>query len=194
VGIQAAKMALGLGAEITIFDINPHCLEYLDDIFGGRVTTLMSNYTNIAETVEKAHMVIGAVLVPGAKAPRLVTLEMVKKMISGAVIVDVAVDQGGCVEETKPTTYEHPTYTIHGVTFYCVANIPGAVARTSTFALTNATFPYVYKLANLGAPNAFKEDLALARGANLYHGEVSHQEVAISLNLKYTPLNKLISN
>ena len=147
VGINAAKIAVGMGANVLVLDINLARLAYIDDIFGTSVTTLMSNQVNIAESARRSDLLIGAVLIPGAKAPKLVTREMVASMKEGAVIVDVAIDQGGCIETARPTTHANPTYVVDGVVHYCVTNMPGALPRTSTFALTNATMPYAYLLA-----------------------------------------------
>ena len=193
VGINAAKMAIGLGADVTILDINLDRLRYLDDIFQGRLKTLMSNSYNIKEAVKQADLLVGAVLIPGARAPRLVTEEMVKEMKPGAVVVDVAIDQGGSIETIdRVTTHANPIYEKHGVVHYSVANMPGAVARTSTFALTNATLPYALRLANKGYVAAVKDDPALAKGVNVIHGRVTYQAVAEALNLEYTPLDKVL--
>lgn len=192
VGTNAAKIALGMGADVTILDISPARLRYLDDIFGSRLKTLMSNSYNIKHAVAEADLLVGAVLIPGAKAPKLVSEEMVKAMKPGSVIVDVAIDQGGSVETVDHvTTHSEPTYEKYGVVHYSVANMPGAVARTSTYALTNATLPYALKLANLGYAAAIRADLALARGVNIIHGKVTFKAVADALNLEYTPLNEV---
>ncbi len=192
VGTNAAKIALGMGADVTILDISPARLRHLDDVFGARLKTLMSNSYNLTHAVAEADLLIGAVLVPGAKAPKLVTEEMIKAMKPGSVIVDVAIDQGGCVETVdRVTTHSEPTYVKHGVVHYSVANMPGAVARTSTFALTNATLPYALKLANLGYRAAIGSDLALARGVNVMHGKLTYKAVAEALNLEYTPLSEV---
>ncbi len=190
VGTNAAKMAIGLGAEVTILDVSIPRLNYLDDIFGSRVQTLYSNSTNIEESVLRSDLVVGAVLVPGARAPILVPESMVKKMSEGSVIVDVAVDQGGCIETVKATTHENPTFKKHGVVHYCVANMPGAVARTSTFALTNETTSYGVMLANLGIEKAIKKSKPIALGINCYKGALVYKAVADSLGLEYTPLEK----
>lgn len=183
VGTQAAKMAVGLGADVTILDIDGTRLRYLDDLFGGRVKTVMSNAYNLAEAVRAADLVIGAVLVPGARAPKLVTRGMVSQMRPGAVIVDVAVDQGGCVETIdRATTHDDPTYVVDGVVHYAVANIPGAVPRTSTFALTNATLPYVIKLAR-GGIRAAEDDRPLLRGINVTNGRLTCWGVAEAFGL-----------
>jgi alanine dehydrogenase len=172
VGANAAKMAAGLGADVTILDINLNRLRYLDDVMPPNVKTLMSNSHNIREQVRQADLLIGAVLRPGARAPMLVTRKLVKQMKRGAVIVDVAIDQGGCVETARPTTHDKPTYLVDGVVHYCVTNMPGAVARTSTFALTNATFPYVMEIANKGYAQAARENAAVAAGLNVAVGHV----------------------
>lgn len=186
VGTNAAKVAVGMGARVTILDVNPARLAYLDDIFGGRVTTLMSNSFNIAESVKKADLLIGAVLIPGARAPKLVTEEMVKTMKKGAVIVDVAIDQGGCVETCDRTTSHTVPYFIkHGVVHYSVPNIPGAVPRTSTFALTNVTLPYALEIANKGYKRALLENRALLKGLNVYKGMVTYKPVAEAQGLEY---------
>ncbi len=187
VGANAARVAIGLGAQVTVLDINLDVLAYLDDIYEGRIITAYSDPITIEETVEKSDLVVGAVLVAGARAPRLVTEAMIKTMEAGSVIVDVAVDQGGCVETCRPTTHEDPTYVVHGVTHYCVANMPGAVPRTSTFALTNATMPYVKALASKGLDRAAREDAAMAKGVNTYAGKVTHPAVAEALGQPYTP-------
>jgi alanine dehydrogenase len=188
VGANAARVAIGLGAQVTVLDIDLEVLSYLDDIYEGRIITAYSDPLTIEETVEKSDLLVGAVLVAGARAPRLVTEAMIKTMEPGSVIVDVAVDQGGCVETCRPTTHEDPTYTVHGVIHYCVANMPGAVPRTSTLALTNATMPYVKALAQKGLARAAREDLAMAKGVNTYAGKVTHEAVAEALGQPYTPL------
>jgi alanine dehydrogenase len=188
VGTNAAKMALGLGARVTILDKSTERLQYLDDIFQGRVTTVMSNSYNIGSWVKKADLLVGAVLVPGAKAPKLVSEDMVKSMSDGSVIVDVAIDQGGSVETIdRITTHSEPTYVKHGVVHYAVANMPGAVARTSTFALTNATLDYALQIANKGWKKAVKENESLAKGLNVVGGMVTYKAVADSLGMKYIP-------
>ncbi|HHY76423.1 MAG TPA: alanine dehydrogenase [Firmicutes bacterium] len=193
VGTNAAKMAVGLGAKVTILDVNLERLRYLDDIFGTKVQTLASNSYNIAESVKKADLVVGAVLIPGAKAPKLVTEEMVKEMKPGAVIVDVAIDQGGCVETMDhTTTHSNPTFVKHGVVHYSVPNIPGAVPRTSTFALTNATLPYALLLAGKGFEEAVKSNPSLAKGVNVTRGKVVYKAVAEALDLPYTPFEEVI--
>jgi len=192
VGINAAKMAIGFGADVTILDVCNARLRYLDDIFGSRIKTLMSNSYNIMHAVAEADLLVGAVLIPGAKAPKLVTEEMVKGMKPGSVIVDVAIDQGGSVETIDHvTTHQDPIYEKFGVIHYSVANMPGAVARTSTFALTNATLPYALKLANLGYAETIRTDLAVARGVNVIHGKLTYKAVADALNQEYTPLREV---
>ncbi|MEW6273675.1 MAG: alanine dehydrogenase [Bacillota bacterium] len=189
VGINAARIALGMGAKVTILEKSESRLRYLDDIFGGRVQTLMSNACNIAEAVEEADLLIGAVLIPGARAPKLVTKEMVQRMRPGSVIVDVAVDQGACVETIdRVTTHSDPVYEAYGVIHYSVANIPGAVARTATLALTNATLPFVINVANKGWLSAVKDDSGLAKGVNVLQGTVTHPAVAESLGLQHSNL------
>lgn len=186
VGTNAAKMAVGLGAAVTILDKNPKRMVYLDDIFGGRIKTLMSNEYNIRKAVEHADLLIGAVLVTGAKAPQLVTEDMIKMMSKGSVIVDVAIDQGGSIETIDHiTTHDNPVYERHGVLHYAVANMPGAVSRTSTFALTNVTMEYALQIANKGYKNALLEDEALLKGLNLYRGKVTCEPVAKDLGYDY---------
>jgi alanine dehydrogenase len=192
VGTEAAKMAVGLGAKVTIIDRNLDRLRQLDDIFLSKVQTLASSRYAIEEAISHADLVIGAVLVVGAAAPKLVTRDMLKLIPNGAVLVDVAVDQGGCFETTHATTHSNPTYYEEGVLHYCVANMPGAVPRTSTFALTNATLPYALDLANKGFERAIKEDAGLQEGVNTYAGKLTYEAVATSQNLEYTPLEKLI--
>lgn len=187
VGINAAKMAVGLGARVTIIDVDLERMRYIDDIFGNRLHTLMSNRQNIEVQIQEADLVIGAVLIPGAKAPHLITRDMLSKMKPGAVIVDVAVDQGGCVETIRPTYHDDPVYEIDGICHYGVANMPGAVARTSTFALTNATIPYVLKLANKGFFEAVRTDEPLRKGINVCRGKLHYKAVADGLDLEYTP-------
>lgn len=193
VGTNAAKMAYGLGARVTILDVNVSRLRYLDDIFQGNITTLVSNPYNLAECCRKADLLVGAVLIPGARAPRLVTEEMVKQMKPGSVIVDVAIDQGGSIETVDHvTTHENPTYTKHGVVHYSVANMPGAVPRTSTIALTNATLKYALDIANKGAEKAVQDDASLAKGVNTYKGQVTYEAVAKDLGHKFVPLKELL--
>lgn len=193
VGANAAKIAVGMGAEVTILDKSPNRLRYLNDIFGARLKTLISNSYNVKEAVAGADLVIGAVLIPGAKAPKIVTEDMVKAMEPGSVIVDVAIDQGGCVETVdRVTTHAEPTYVKYGVVHYSVANMPGAVARTSTFALANVTLPYALALANKGYESAIREDIALARGVNVIDGKITYRAVAQALNMECTRLDEII--
>ena len=192
VGTEAAKMAVGLGAKVTIIDRNLDRLRQLDDIFLSKVQTLASSQYAIEEAISHADLVIGAVLVVGAAAPKLVTREMLKLVPNGAVLVDVAVDQGGCFETTHATTHSNPTYYEEGVLHYCVANMPGAVPRTSTFALTNATLPYALELANKGFEQAIKDDPGLREGVNTYAGKLTYEAVATSQKLEYTPLDSLL--
>ena len=192
VGTEAAKMAVGLGAHVTIIDINLDRLRQLDDIFLSKVQTLASSRYQIHEAISHADLVIGGVLVVGAAAPKLVTRDMLKDIPNGSVLVDVAVDQGGCFETTHATTHSNPTYYEEGVLHYCVANMPGAVPRTSTFALTNATLPYALDLANKGFERAIREDAGLAEGVNTFGGKLTYEAVATSQNLEYTPLDSMI--
>jgi alanine dehydrogenase len=192
VGINAAKIAVGFGASVIIIDRDLERLRYLDDIFGSRIRTLASNPYTIAESVAASDLVVGAVLVPGAAAPKLVKREMLRDMPRGSVIVDVAVDQGGCIETTKPTTHSQPTYYVENVLHYGVTNMPGAVPRTSTFALTNATMPLALKLAKYGAVEAIKRDRHLKRGVNTYKGKVVYEAVALDQGLEYAPIDSLI--
>lgn len=186
VGANAARIAVGMGAQVTILDISHGRLAYFDDLYKGRVGTRKSNQHSIEESVYEADLVIGAVLIPGRKTPWLVTREMLPKMRKGAVIVDVAVDQGGCVETSKPTTHSNPTFEIDGVVHYCVANMPGAVPRTSTFALTNQTLEYVLLLADQGM-GALGTNRALELGLNTYRGKVTHSGVASAFGMEYVP-------
>lgn len=194
VGTNAAKIAVGLGADVTIIDLNPERLRELDDIFGNEINTLISNPLNIAETVKQSDLVIGAVLIPGARAPKLVTEEMIRTMKKGSVIVDVAIDQGGIFETTdKITTHDDPTYEKHGVVHYAVANMPGAVPRTSTIGLTNVTVPYAVKIANHGYKSAAKSDEAILKGLNTLGGHVTYKAVAEAHNLKYDDPHELLA-
>ena len=181
VGTNAAKIAIGLGAEVYLLDVNQRRMAYLDDIFGNAVTTIMSDPENIDRFVAMSDLVIGAVLVPGARAPALVTKKMISKMAPGSVVVDVAIDQGGCFETSRPTTHEDPTFLVDEVVHYCVANIPGAVPRTSTFALANVTLPYVLDIANKGIKRAAEEAPALAMGVNVCGGNITHPGLAGSV-------------
>ncbi len=194
VGTNSAKIAVGMGAHVTIIDNNLDRLRELDDIFLSKISTLASSAYMIHDALMTADLIIGAVLVPGASAPRLVTRKMLKDVADGAVIVDVAVDQGGCVETTHPTTHSDPTYYVEGVLHYCVANMPGAVPRTSTFALTNSTLPYALKLANLGFKAAVMGDTGLAAGVNTYAGRLTYHAVALSQGREYTALDQLLES
>jgi alanine dehydrogenase len=192
-GTNAAKMAVGLGAEVTMIDLNPDRLRQLDDIFGSDITTLMSNPFNIAEAVKTSDLVIGAVLIPGAKAPKLVNEEMIQSMNPGSVVVDIAIDQGGIFETTdRITTHDNPTYEKHGVVHYAVANMPGAVPRTSTIALTNVTVPYAVQIANKGYKKACLDNEALLKGINTLNGYVTYQAVAEAHNLVYSETKTLL--
>ncbi len=193
VGTNAAKLAIGLGADVTIIDVSADRLRQLDDIFGNQIQTLMSNPLNIAEAVAEADLLIGAVLIPGAKAPKLVTENMVKAMKLGSVIVDVAVDQGGIVETVDHiTTHDQPTYNRYGVVHYAVANMPGAVPRTSTIALTNVTVPYALQIANKGVYKAISENKSLQLGVNVANGEITYEAVARDLGYEYVQVEKAL--
>jgi alanine dehydrogenase len=192
VGTNAARIALGFGAKTTLIDVNLNRLRELEDIFGGRLYTLASNSYNIAQTTREADLVIGGVLIPGATAPKLVTRAMVSRMKKGAVIVDVAIDQGGCVETARPTSHSNPSFTVDDVVHYCVTNMPGAVPHTSTLALTNSTFPYVLRLAHLGAREALKQDSGLAEGLNTWMGTLTYRGVAESQQRAWTAASSLI--
>lgn len=192
VGTNAAKIAVGMGAHVTMIDNNLERLRELDDIFLSKISTLASSAYMIHDAISNADLIIGAVLVPGAAAPMLVTRNMLKDVPNGAVIVDVAVDQGGCIETTHPTTHSNPTYYVEGVLHYCVANMPGAVPRTSTFALTNATLPYALKLANFGFLDAIRNDAGLKAGVNTYAGHCTYEAVAQAQEIPYTGLDALI--
>lgn len=188
-GTNAAKMAIGMGADVTLIDLSTKRLAELDDLFENKVSTVFSNSHNIEEAVLASDLVIGAVLVPGAKAPKLVTREMISRMQKGSVVVDIAVDQGGCIETCKPTTHENPTFIVDGVVHYCVANMPGAVARTSTFALTNVTLKYARMIARDGVDKAIMKDKPLRLGVNIYKGKLVYEQVALDLDLPFTPLS-----
>ena len=192
VGTNAAKIALGMGAKVTLVDLNLNRLRELDDIFNGRVFTMASNSYNIERAVCEADLVIGGVLIPGAAAPKIVTKVMVSRMKKGAVIVDVAIDQGGCIETAHPTTHSNPSYEVDGVVHYCVTNMPAAVPNTSTLALTNATFPYVLKLARLGAKEAIAEDKGIAEGVNTYDGELTYGAVAAAQDREWRSIADLV--
>jgi len=192
VGANAAKMAIGTGASVTLLDINLPRLRYLDDIHGSRLKTLMSNKFNLRESLGTADLVIGSVLNLGARTPRLITREMLKEMQQGSVIVDVGIDQGGMLETSRPTTHSDPIFEVEGVIHYCVANMPGALARTSTFALTNATFPYALKLANEGYKKAMSDDAALRGGLNVCLGSITHPAVATALGKEFVKPEKFL--
>lgn len=195
VGTNAAKTAVGLGADVTMIDLNADRLRQLDDIFGHQIKTLISNPVNIADSVAEADLLICAVLIPGAKAPTLVTEEMVKQMKPGSVIVDVAIDQGGIVESVDHiTTHDQPTYEKHGVLHYAVANMPGAVPRTSTVALTNVTIPYALQIANKGVKKALNENEALKSGVNVMNGEITYEAVARDLRYRYVPVDDAVKS
>ncbi|OYZ13577.1 MAG: alanine dehydrogenase [Bdellovibrio sp. 28-41-41] len=187
VGTNAAKMAMGLGANVTILDVDTARLEYLDDIFQGRAQTLFSNVKNIEEAVRECDLLIGGVLITGQKAPMLVSKELVSQMSKGSVVVDVAVDQGGCIETCRPTSHQNPTFEIDGVIHYCVPNMPGVVPRTSTYALTNVTLKYGSMLAAMGVEDAVAKDKALLKGLNVYNGYVCYEPVARDLHMEYRP-------
>ena len=187
VGVNAARIAMGMGARVTIMDISLPRLTALDQVFGPQLVTMYSSYHNIMRLLPQTDLVIGAVLIPGAAAPRLITRKMLGAMRPGAVIVDVAIDQGGCIETSKPTTHEDPVYEVDGVMHYCVTNMPGSVARTSTLALTNATMPYVLALADKGYKQALADDQHLRNGLNVYNGKIAHPTVAQALGCTYSP-------
>ena len=193
VGTQAAWMAAGLGADVIIMDLSLPRMRYLADVMPANVKTMMSNEFNIREQIKQADLIVGAVLIPGAKAPHLITKDMLKDMKKGAVVVDVAVDQGGCIETCKPTTHENPTYVIDDVVHYCVANMPGAVPYTSTLALTNATLPYAIQLADKGWKKAAQENADLVPGLNVIQGDIVYKAVAEAFNMPYTPVEKYLS-
>jgi len=192
VGMNAAKIAAGMRAQVTILDVNVQRMRYLDDVMPSNVVTLMSNSYNLEKVLPDTDLLIGAVLIPGAKAPCLVEKDMLRLMKKGSVIVDVAVDQGGCVETTHPTTQDNPVFEVDGVIHYCVANMPGAYPETSTLALTNVTLPYVLKIANKGYKKALCEDKALARGLNLFKGKVTCKGIAKAHNLPYHPVEEVL--
>jgi alanine dehydrogenase len=192
VGTNAAKIALGFGAHVTLIDVNLNRLRELDDIFGGRLCTLASNSYNVAKATREADLVIGGVLIPGTTAPKILTRAMVAEMKKGAVIVDVAIDQGGCVETAHPTSHSDPSYVVDGVVHYCVTNMPGAVPNTSTLALTNSTFPYLMRLANHGVREALRLDAGLAEGLNVWLGTLTHRGVAESQGRGWTAVAEVI--
>jgi len=192
VGINAAKMACGLGAKVYILDMDLQRLRYLSDVMPSNCFLLMSKPATVRRLIKEADVVVGAVLIPGAKAPKLVTREMLKTMKKGAVLVDVAIDQGGCFETSRPTTHGEPIYTVDGVVHYCVANMPGAVPKTSTLALTNATLPYAVEIANKGWKNAMQENPEIKYGANVAKGHVTYKGVAEAFDLEFTPIDNLL--
>lgn len=194
VGTHAATMAAGLGADVTIMDVNLTRLRYLAEIMPKNVKTMMSNEFNIRNMLPLVDLIIGGVLIPGAKAPKLITRDMLSEMKPGTVLVDVAVDQGGCIETCRPTTHENPTYVIDGILHYCVANMPGAVPYTSTVALTNATLPYVVQLANKGWRKAVAESKELERGLNIMQGKIVYKAVAEAFDMEYTPLSEVLKS
>jgi alanine dehydrogenase len=192
VGINAAKMACGLGAKVYILDMNLERLRYLSDVMPSNCFLLMSKPSTVRRLIKEADVVVGAVLIPGAKAPKLLTQQMLKTMKKGAVLVDVAIDQGGCFETSKATTHGNPIYTVEGVVHYCVANMPGAVPKTSTLALTNATLPYAVEIANKGWKKAMKQNPEIQAGANIVKGQVTYEGVAQAFGLKHTPIKSLL--
>ena len=192
VGANAARIALGMGAQVTVLDVNLDRLRELEERLAGNLTTVMSTHRTIANALLGAEVVIGAVLIPGERAPRLVTREMIGRLEPGSVVIDVAVDQGGCVETCRPTSHSDPVYLVDGVIHYCVPNMPGAVPRTSTYALSNATLPYLLRLANLGLVEAIRRDPALARGVNIHHGQITHRGVAEAFALDWVPVSALL--
>ncbi|MFC5624544.1 alanine dehydrogenase [Algoriphagus winogradskyi] len=194
VGTQAAWMAAGLGADVTIMDLNLQRLRYLADVMPANVNTMMSNEFNIRKLIQNHDLIIGAVLIPGAKAPHLITRDMLKDMLPGTVLVDVAVDQGGCIETCKPTTHQDPTFVIDDVVHYCVANMPGAVPYTSTLALTNATLPYAMQLADKGWKKAAQDNPDLVPGLNIINGDIVYQAVAEAFDMDYTPVIKYLAD
>ncbi|MEU4535479.1 alanine dehydrogenase [Streptosporangium sp. NPDC023825] len=192
-GLNAAQIAVGMGADVTVLDLNIDRLRFVDAIYQGRLKTLVSTSYAIEKEVLEADLVIGAVLIPGAKAPTLVSNELVSRMKPGSVLVDIAIDQGGCFEDSRPTTHAEPTYQVHNSIFYCVANMPGSVANTSTYALTNATLPYAVKLAGLGWKPALQQDASLALGLNTHAGRLTNEQVAVALGLPYVPVSEVIA-
>jgi alanine dehydrogenase len=192
-GLNAATIAVGMGADVQVLDTNVDRLRQIDAQFRGQLKTVTSNRYAIEQAAKEADLVIGAVLVPGARAPKLITNDLVKDMKPGSVLVDIAIDQGGCFEDSRPTTHADPTYEVHNSVFYCVANMPGAVPRTSTYALTNVTLPYAQALADKGWHEALKEDSALAQGLNTHEGHLTNAPVATSHNLSHTPLTKIVN-
>ena len=191
-GYNAAQMAVGMHADVTIFDRSLNRLEELDTIFGNRVQTVYSTTGAVADAIKQADLVIGAVLIPGAAAPKLITRDMLKTMKKGAVLVDISIDQGGCFETSKPTTHDSPYYEVDGIVHYCVANMPGAVARTATLALNNRTLPHILNLANYGAKDAMRRDHHLMAGLNVMEGHITHMAVAEALTMPFTEPEDLI--
>ncbi|MBD2895350.1 Alanine dehydrogenase [Actinomadura sp. RB99] len=191
-GLNAAQIAVGMGADVTVLDLNVDRLRHIDAIYQGRMRTLVSNAYLVEQEARAADLVIGAVLIPGAKAPKLISNDLVAAMKSGSVLVDIAIDQGGCFEDSRPTTHDAPTYKVHGSTFYCVANMPGSVPNTSTYALTGVTLPYVLQLAEKGWRRALHENAALAKGLNTHAGELVYDHVAEAHGLPYTPLSSIL--
>jgi alanine dehydrogenase len=191
-GTAACQVAVGMGAHVSILDINPTKLRYVHDILGGHVTTLMSNRANVEESVVSADLVIGSVLIPGAQAPKIIPRSLVKRMKPGAAFVDIAIDQGGCAETSRPTTHDNPIYVEENVVHYCVTNMPAIVPNTSTYALTNSTLGYGLELANRGFPQALARNKALAKGLNTFDGKVTYEGVANALTLPYTPVDEVI--
>jgi len=191
-GTAACQVAVGMGAHVSILDINPNKLRYVHDILGGHVTTLMSNRANVEEAVVGADLVIGSVLIPGTQAPKLIPRNLVKRMKSGAAFVDIAIDQGGCAETSRPTTHLNPIYVEEDLVHYCVTNMPAIVPNTSTYALTNSTLTYGLELANRGCPQALIRNKALAKGLNTYNGKVTYEGVASAFNLPFTPIDEVI--
>ncbi|MFQ5959833.1 MAG: alanine dehydrogenase [Candidatus Methylomirabilales bacterium] len=192
VGYNAARMAAGMGATATLLEVDPSRMRSLDEVLPPNVTTLMSNQLNIEECLRHADVLVGAVLIPGARAPRLVTRDMLKLMKPGSVIVDVAVDQGGCVETTRPTTHSDPVYQVNGILHYCVANMPGAYGRTATFALTNVTLPYVLDIADKGWKQVAQEQSEIAKGLNVVHGKLTHAAVAEAHEMECVPVSQFL--
>src|SRR5580700_5194604 len=192
VGRNAATIAVGMGAQVTVLDVRAETMSYLEDVFGGAIETLYSNEFNIAESLKRADLVIGAVLVAGARAPKLVTEQVIGRMEKGSVVVDVAVDQGGCIETCRPTNHDHPTYEVKGVVHYCVPNMPGAVPQTSTWALTNAPIAHAVKIADKGVVAALRDDAGLLHGCNVYGGHVTYEPVARAHGLPYRPARDAI--
>jgi alanine dehydrogenase len=191
-GINACKIAVGLGADVAVLDINLNRLAYLDDIFGNKIQTLMANPEHIAQQAAVSDVLIGAVLVPGATAPKLVTRDMVSTMAKGSVVIDISIDQGGCIETSRPTTHQNPVFTVSDVIHYCVTNIPGAVPRTSTYALTNVTLPYALKIAGKGFRQAVLSDPSLAGGVNLYRGSITCEGVSQAMNQQFESIETLL--